>query len=1352
MQESYLYESLNQYRSEQTSDEYIDLIDHLPVGFAHHQIICDEQGRPADYRFVSINERFEYFTGLKASNLVGKTVLEVLPDTEKYWIDYYGKVALTREPVEFDNYSQTLDKHFSVYAFSPKLGEFTVLFVDVTNAKLVETSLKANEDKFNAILDSAPIAIVAVIDGKISYINQHFAEIFKFLSISDSEGVLLSNLFTEKTFKDLSANLNSDTTSDSSEKAITGIGIRIDKTEFPVVVYQRTLKLKDNQTQILFVSDLTASQNTEAQLRFQSEELSAQYEELQATTEELEASSQELENNHRILLEMHTKLKDSEEKLSLALEGADLGLWVYDIELGLFSSNDRFYQLLGYLPNEVVITSTTFREHVYKADLNSFDSEWLLVLTGQRSKIDLVIRMLTKTGELKWIRIRGKVVNRSADSLPLILSGVNSDVTEEKLLQDKLFESEYKYRTIFDAEANFMFFLDGETLVITDVNQAALQAFGYTREELIGKKISVISPIPGDCALEKAATENQNYIAYAQSLTKDRTIIDVEVVIDRLQLKQRPYYIYSIRNITYRLAVEKKIFQSEEQYRSLVNKLPIGIYRSTVQGEIIYSNYALMRILEIDEKSKHPKLNVNDFFVDYHFRTNEIFSWMKSKKVTTSEYQLKTAKGNRIWVRDTGKAVFDEDGSFKHFDGILEDITENKVQEYYLEQNLKLHELVASIATEFINIQPEYVDSVIEKTLERIGRFSKAEHAILFLIDEQLGASKKVYDWKDAEKNTWFHDFTVTPLTLFPSYLERLSRGEVIHTSKIEDLECTEQEREWILNKGFKGVLFVPIILNNELGGILGYIGRKNYDDVWTTHDKNILQLIAPVLLSALQHKREQIARLESEQRFKAIFDNSGDAMLLLSDVIEECNQACLELFKCSKDELIGKEVYDYSPERQPSGIASRELGSSYIDKALKEISHTFYWQHLAKNGQLIDTEVRLSRIYYKEKAILHAAIRDITLRKRDEDNRILVAKLQSLGSLAGGLAHDFNNLLTAIFGNIQLASMENDIEEVKKRLATNEPILERAVGLTRQLLTFSKGGEPNRKTVSIKEIIERNVKFFMSGSKAGLDIVVDPDLWTASIDQDQIGQVLQNLISNAREAMNDEGKIRIIADNYTEDEQKFIRVKISDTGPGINQDVILRIFDPYFTTKSTGSGLGLSICRSIISKHEGKLIVESALGKGSTFTILLPTTKQSSTLEISKEKRHLVNSDKKFKILILDDEPVILTLLTRLLEKQGHTVKSSTDGKITLDLYKQALDTSNPFDIVILDLTIPGGMGGKQTMQELIKIDPNVCAVVSSGYSEDPVVAKYSDYGFKASLSKPYRMTELSKVINSLL
>ncbi|MFB3146731.1 MAG: ATP-binding protein, partial [Nitrospirales bacterium] len=388
---------------------------------------------------------------------------------------------------------------------------------------------------------------------------------------------------------------------------------------------------------------------------------------------------------------------------------------------------------------------------------------------------------------------------------------------------------------------------------------------------------------------------------------------------------------------------------------------------------------------------------------------------------------------------------------------------------------------------------------------------------------------------------------------------------------------------------------------------------------------------------------------------------------------------------------------------------------------------------------------------------------RDITERRRMDEERVRATKLESIGILAGGIAHDFNNILTAVFANIGLAKMLSVKEgaslnpAIVERLTAAEKACLRARDLTKQLLTFAKGGTPVKNRASVARFITETAGFALRGSNVRCDLTLPDHLWSVEVDEGQMSQVIQNLIINADHAMPDGGVIQIKAENIAVDSWhglpiksgQYVKVSIQDQGSGIPPENLSKIFDPYYTTKQKGNGLGLATTYSIIKRHEGHITVQSEPGIGTNFVFYVPAVEKGEPEIVVEESRVMQGSGR---LLVMEDEEDIRDILGTMLVHLGYEVDFATDGSVAIELYRQAQEAGKPFTATILDLTIPGGVGGREAIQHLKALDQNVVALVSSGYSNDPVIATPEQFGFKGMVAKPYNLSDLGKALDRAL
>jgi len=511
-------------------------------------------------------------------------------------------------------------------------------------------------------------------------------------------------------------------------------------------------------------------------------------------------------------------------------------------------------------------------------------------------------------------------------------------------------------------------------------------------------------------------------------------------------------------------------------------------------------------------------------------------------------------------------------------------------------------------------------------------------------------------------------------------------------------------------------------------------------------------------LIDMTERKNDEEALRNSEMRYKQLVNRAHAGIYeidLTTGNFIYFNDAICETLGYSREEFQNLRMWDVLTE------ASRQKQLVRVEKMLKgePVPAEAETEIIDKNGNKISLLV-YTNIEYKDDLPVRAntVAHDITERKRLEEELSKAQKLESLGVLAGGIGHDFNNLLSGIMGNISLAKLEAERgEDIMESLDEALRVSSKASALTRQLLVFSKGGAPVKKAASIAEVLRDSTAFTLRGSKVKCKFKIAEELWPVKVDVGQFSQVIQNLVINAMQAMSGGGEMRLKAKNVHLHKifdlpltpGRYVVIKFQDQGNGIAREYLTKIFDPYFTTKSKGSGLGLTMSYMIIKRHDGHMTVESEVGQGATFKIYLPATAEVPEEAGTKESRPARGDGK---ILVMDDEASLRKVAERMLLKLGYEVQCVHDGAEAIKSYEQAQQRGQSFDAVIMDLTIPGGMGGQKTIEKLLKIDSKAVAVVSSGYSNDPIMSNYKKYGFRGVVTKPYRIEELSWVMRDVL
>ena len=501
----------------------------------------------------------------------------------------------------------------------------------------------------------------------------------------------------------------------------------------------------------------------------------------------------------------------------------------------------------------------------------------------------------------------------------------------------------------------------------------------------------------------------------------------------------------------------------------------------------------------------------------------------------------------------------------------------------------------------------------------------------------------------------------------------------------------------------------------------------------------------------------------ESEELYRLVTKVAPNAITVAdpSGIIRMVNPKALELFgHRDETDVIGRKVFDWiAPE-------SMQTAAEALDDLLaKGLVTDFELKFKRQNGTLFvgDASASLLRDPEGQPKMLVIVTSDKTGKKHAEAERLKLQKLEAIGLLAGGIAHDFNNLLQGIFGYVAMAQkkIRNNPDDAIAMLTQAEQAIDQSVNLTSQLLTFAKGGKPVKEKIALRQTIENATRFALSGSGSTYVIHSADDLWTCHADGGQIGQVIQNLVLNASQAMHQSGTVDIAATNVElpkganqllPEGGRFVKIEVLDTGAGIPAHYLSKIFDPYFTTKPKGSGLGLATSYSIVKRHGGAITVSSEQGRGSTFCIYLPAVPGEAPQATVAPAPGSLSGKGKGQVLVMDDEMMVRDVAGKMIESCGYAVKYAADGSEAVSRVREANESGRPFDVVILDLTVKGGMGGEEAIWKIREIAPGVKAVVSSGYADNSVISDYRAHGFDVYLNKPYSLAALKNCLNSLV
>lgn len=547
----------------------------------------------------------------------------------------------------------------------------------------------------------------------------------------------------------------------------------------------------------------------------------------------------------------------------------------------------------------------------------------------------------------------------------------------------------------------------------------------------------------------------------------------------------------------------------------------------------------------------------------------------------------------------------------------------------------------------------------------------------------------------------------------------------------------------------FENLMFIPITYHEQITGLLGLVNKPGG---FTEHDVFLGTTFAEFASMALS-KNHLLEELQaSEDRYKSLVEILPDGLVIhRQGKITYANAIAARLLGFREGSaLVGTNIFDYLLPEDRKRFEQKCSGRRDVPFNLLECSV------IREDKMIVTVEVSSAPFNYNDKTAEILVFRDITARKKMQKETLIATKLEAINILAGGIAHDFNNILTVILGNLSmakiLAARESELEE---KLTEIEAAALQTKELTRQLLTFAKGNTLIKRQASLAETLSEMVTFAMRGTNVVPIFKFAEQLPAVAIDIGQFGQVVNNLVINAVQAMPNGGRLYITAvlEHLTNSSGllspgNYVKVSFTDTGVGISSLHLPHIFDPFFTTKEQGNGLGLVTSYHIIKQHGGQITVESELGKGATFNLYLPAAR--GAISLMPEETSIVHGHGR--ILLLDDEYGVRKTASEMLSMLGYEPDCVENGEEALTRYLRAQQRGTPYDLVILDLTVRGGMGGQEAMEALLQIDPQVKAIIASGYTTAPLITEYKKHGFGGYIYKPYRLEELSSVLNKLL
>ncbi len=912
----------------------------------------------------------------------------------------------------------------------------------------------------------------------------------------------------------------------------------------------------------------------------------------------------------------------------------------------------------------------------------------------------------------------------------------------------QLLASEERFHAIYNNIYEAVFVHDALTGKIVDVNQAIYSMYGYSREEAIGLEIGVICQGAPPCSSTEIldrlglAVQGTPQVFECIANKRDGSNFWAEMSMCKATIGGEERVIVLVRNIS-----KRKEFEDELNLtRFTVDNVADAVYWITKDQRLWNVNDAACKMLGY---SREELLSMSIAEIDPGCTPDKSDELKRAGSLQFASTH-KTRDGSFIPVEVT--ANYFRFNEIEYICLIVRDITRRRqAEESLLKSNQRLDMLAESASMLFKSESPqEVVDSLCRKVLV----FLDCQAFFNYLVDHEkkllhLNACAGIPD-EEIRKMEWL-DYGVGLCGCSARDGTRLV---------VENLQDTNDQYTALVRPfGIQAYACHPLISRGRVLGTLSFCSRTKHH--FTDDELALMQTVAEHVAIAIDRKRTEVALHGSENTLINLMDllPVGVVCADTDDNIEYVNRSFVEQF--------GYTLSDIPTVREWLLLA-------YPDSARRD-TLVADWRNMIREARLKASPVSPTetKITCKDGTVRHVLINtqvapnrtlaiftDITKHEYIQNEIIKVQKLESLGLLAGGIAHDFNNILTGIMGYISFARMFVDASHKSyKALGQAEKASRRAAQLAHQLLTFAKGGEPIKKRVSIPHLVHESVSLALRGSNVQGAVVLPDFLHDIEADEGQINQALNNIIINAVQAMPDGGTLSINAANVTLDSTnmmglpagEYVRLSVADEGSGIAEEEQIKIFDPFFTTRPGGTGLGLTTAYSIISKHGGHIDVRSAVGKGSTFTLYLPSIGATFPEQGNAGETLAACTLPGVSVLVMDDEEIIRDLAMEILGYLGYRVTTCINGEEAVLLYKTAMESGAPFFAVIMDLTIPGGMGGKEAAQQILAIDPAARLVVSSGYSNDPVMAEYKNHGFSGAVVKPYNIDEIAQVLDSL-
>lgn len=1302
-----------------------------------------------------------------------KPVIVTDIETDPLWADYkdlalkHGLKACWSTPIisTDKNVLGTFAMYYD-HPNSPSSHEKRIIDTATNLARIAVERMKAQEfaRRFGDILEES-LNEIYMID----------AETYKFLQVN--KGARLNLGYTSEEMLDIDpAGINRDLTpnffgiveplisGDRKKIQLKGVHRRKDGTQYPVEAYLQVSAFKGRKVFITDVIDMTESRNREEELRKHVEQLSKKnrYESIvRAVTESVHQSLDLQEVFENAVEALNKNVEGANNVVIFMVEGNDAVLaadrghsdwYIERVRRIPYPKGATWKTIVEGKPRYVPDTDedsalgpagkefgtksylsmpiqseckTVGCIHIHSQEKNRFSMEDLDMLQIVARQLESAIKNARQAEALKRSEedIKQKLgelskKKRYEEIIGTITRSVHSSIDLQEVFENAM-----------DAMNKNIDGADNVSIYIAEGNEAVMKAHrgypewfinqvkripypkGFTWKTIIDGKLIYSPDIESDTVIGQAGRDvgTQSYasmpIKYDQktigcinvnSFRKnafDKDVLDLlEMIAAQIEI--------AINNARQAEALR----ESEERYRTLFEQTPVGVFIFDRDLIITHTNERHAEILQ-SSREKIIGLNIRNL-KDQKF-TPIMERAIEGYTGSQEGFYASTTGSAGVYLFVSTAPLRDAAGNIIGGMSVVEDMTERKKAEEALSLSKMNYESLVNAVEGIVweaNIDP-ITFTFVSKQAERILGYPSEKW-----VNKNQIWLEKVYP----EDREWVVEYCTTETTR--------KRDHVIEYRMI----AADGRTVWL-----RDIVSVTVE-NDEVTGLRG------------------------IMIDITDLKHAEMKLKESADRYRTLVESINDLIVETSadGRFIYLSPKHEELLGFKPEELMGRNIFEnIHPDDLPLAVKefSRAIESQAPGKAVFRYRHkNGNWRWFESTGQTVDT------VNGEMRCVIVS--RDITDRKRFEEELFKAEKLESLGVLAGGIAHDFNNLLTVILGNISVSKMKLDPKDkIHGRLVEAENASFRARDLTSQLLTFSKGGAPVKEFLqTLGDLIVDTANFVVSGSKVKCEFDIDENLWPVEVDEGQMSQVIHNLILNSDQAMPDGGIIKVSAGNveleaeneFRLKEGRYLKITIEDTGIGMTKELMDKIFDPYFTTKQRGSGLGLATVYSIIRNHEGHIEVSSKIGAGTRFDLYIPAAKVKVRNIIGEQNIETGSG----KILVMDDEQMVREVAGEMIVQMGYEVEYASDGREAVDRYTRAMEEGKPFDAVMVDLTVPGGMGGEEAQKKLLEIDPAVRSIVSSGYSNDPVMSKYEEYGFKGVVTKPYNIELLSKAIHGVL